>query len=81
MLGSELIEAIVLIRVQPGRDMEVLEKVRAVEGVKEALGVTGRFDIAAKTSAPDADALGKLTLEKIRTLEGVLYTETLVAVI
>jgi len=76
-----MVEAVVLIRVQPGRDMEVLEKVRAVEGVKEAFGVTGRFDIAVRTSAPDAETLGKLTLEKIRTLEGVLYTETLIAVI
>lgn len=61
--------------------MEVLEKVRAVEGVKEALGVTGRFDIAARTSALDVDTLGKISLEKIRALEGVLYTETLVAVV
>lgn len=76
-----MVEAIVLVRVQPGRDKEVLEKVRAVEGVKEALGVTGRFDIVARTSAPDANTLGKLTLEKIRILEGVLYTETLIAVI
>ncbi len=73
-------EAIVLIRVQPGREKEVLEKIRAIEEVKEALSVTGRFDIVARTSAPDIDMLGKITLEKIRALEGVLYTETLIAV-
>ena len=46
-------EAFVLVRVQPGKDKDVLEKVKAIEGVKEAFGVAGRFDVVVRTLAPD----------------------------
>lgn len=74
-------EAFVLVRVQPGKDKDVLEKVKAIEGVKEAFGVAGRFDVVVRTLAPDLDTLSRISLEKLRTIEGILYTETLVAVI
>jgi DNA-binding Lrp family transcriptional regulator len=71
----------VLVRIQPGRDREVGERIRAIEGVKGVCLVTGRFDAIADVEAPDMDALTEVICGKIRRIDGVLYTETLVCAV
>jgi len=69
-------EALVYIRVDPGKSLEVAGAVRGVEGVKEAYAVTGRFDVVAKVEAADVKALGKITVGRIQKVAGVRSTET-----
>jgi DNA-binding Lrp family transcriptional regulator len=49
-----------------------------MEGVANIVRVFGRFDLVLMIRALDIDAAGKL-VAKIREIEGVSYTETLIA--
>jgi len=69
-------QAIVYIRTDPGKALDLLEKVKNVEGVKFAAATTGRFDIVARVEAPDLEAIGEAVVGKIQGIEGVRYTET-----
>ena len=69
-------QAIVYIRTDPGKALELLEQVKKIEGVKFAAATTGRFDIVARIEAADLEAIGKAVVGKIQTIPGVRYTET-----
>jgi len=69
-------QAIVYIRTDPGKALDLLEKVKNVEGVKFTAATTGRFDIVARVEAPDLEAIGEAVVGKIQGIEGVRYTET-----
>lgn len=68
-------EAYVLIRTYGGKAKNVLNAVRTMEGVKNASGVYGSYDIIAKV---ESDTIADLVVDKIRTLDGVIYTNTLI---
>ena len=69
-------EALVYIRVDPGKSLDIVKAVRGVEGVKEAYAVTGRFDVVARVEAADVKALGETVVGKIQKIAGVRNTET-----
>lgn len=68
-------EAYVLIRTFGGKAKDVLNAVRTMDGVKNASGVYGSYDILAKV---ESDTIADLVVDKIRTLDGVIYTNTLI---
>jgi DNA-binding Lrp family transcriptional regulator len=68
----------VLIRTAPQRSKEVYWKLKNMEGVANIVRVFGRFDLVLMIRALDIDAAGKL-VAKIREIEGVSYSETLIA--
>ena len=68
----------ILIRTAPQRSKEVYWKLRNMEGVANIVRVFGRYDLVLMIRALDIDAAGKL-VAKIREIEGVTYTETLIA--
>ena len=68
-------EAYVLIKTSGGRALELLESIKAIDGVTEAKGVYGAVDILAKL---EADNLAQLVVDKIRKLDGVMDTSTLI---
>lgn len=69
-------QAIVYVRTDPGRALDLLDEVKEIEGVRFAAAVTGRFDIVARVEAADLKKLGEKVVEEIHNLEGVRYTET-----
>lgn len=69
-------EAIVYIRTDPGKALELLGKVKKVPGVKVAFATVGRFDIVARIEAADLKALGEAVVGKIQGIPGIRYTET-----
>jgi DNA-binding Lrp family transcriptional regulator len=80
-----MVEAFVLVRVQPTRLDEssalmetVKEKIAKVGGVKEIKGVFGRYDFVAIVEAGTPQELGTLVTSTIRNIKGVAETETLV---
>ncbi|CAN5321433.1 Lrp/AsnC ligand binding domain-containing protein [soil metagenome] len=71
-----MVQAFVLIQTEVGKAANVAEQVRAIPGVESADDVTGPYDVIVKTSAPDVDALGKLVVAKIQSIEGITRTLT-----
>jgi DNA-binding Lrp family transcriptional regulator len=75
-----LVSAGILLRVEGTKVKEILNEIRKIEGVKNAVGVFGRYDIVVMLEAKDVDDLGKIVTEKIAALPGVRSTETLIAI-
>jgi len=68
----------VLIRTIPQKSKDVFSKLKNMEGVANIVQVFGRFDLVLMIRALDLDAAGKL-VSKIREIDGVSYSETLIA--
>lgn len=71
--------AFVLINVEVGADREVLEKIKQIEEVKEAYMVYGVYDIIARLEAENLDRLREVVTKKIRQLDKVNSTMTMIA--
>jgi DNA-binding Lrp family transcriptional regulator len=75
--------AFIMIRVGAGKYMNwmttVKEKVEKIPEVVEAYCVFGRYDIIAKVKVKHWKELTNIVGDKIRAIEGVTATETLVA--
>jgi len=75
-------EAFVLVRVGSSETLSfmntVKEEICKVKGVKEVQGVFGRFDFVVKVEAKTLLELGNLVTDCIRSIKGVVNTETLV---
>ncbi|MEW6222642.1 MAG: Lrp/AsnC ligand binding domain-containing protein [Candidatus Hadarchaeota archaeon] len=69
-------QAIVYIRTDPGKALDLLEKIKKLPGVKFAAATTGRFDIVARIEAENLEAIGKVVVSKIQAVGGIKYTET-----
>ena len=67
-----------LIRTAPQKSKEVYWKLKNLEGVANIVRVFGRYDLVVMIRALDIDAAGKL-VTKIREVEGITHTETLIA--
>jgi len=76
----EMPSAFVLINSEIGGENEVLEELRKVSNVKEAHIVYGVYDIIAKVEAEDMDKLKSVITWKIRRLDRVRSTLTMIVV-
>ncbi|HDM26766.1 MAG TPA: Lrp/AsnC family transcriptional regulator [Candidatus Bathyarchaeota archaeon] len=72
--------AFVLINSEIGAEDEVLNALKKVEGVEEAYVVYGVYDIVAKIRAETMDKLREIVTWKIRRLNRVRSTLTMVVV-
>lgn len=61
------------------KQREVAEKIRKLQGVNEVTVLTGGLDIIAKIIAADIDELNKIVTEKLREIDGVDKTQTMIA--
>ena len=68
--------AYILVSVQAGQAREVLDAIRAIEGVRQAHTCWGQPDIFAFFEVSDDKHLAEVVLEKIQNLPGVRTTET-----
>lgn len=71
-------EAFILINTEIGSEEEVLKKLTGIGGVKEAYMVYGVYDIIAKIEAEDLDKLKDIVTWKIRRLDKVRSTITMI---
>lgn len=72
--------AYVLINTEIGSEDEVLEALRQLPMVKEAYVVYGVYDLIARVEAPDLDKLKETVTWKIRKLDKVRSTLTMIVV-
>lgn len=69
----------VLVKSKMGHEMDVMNDILKIDGVKEATGTFGQFDIFVKVQAPTRSELDKIITKKIRFVSNVLSTTTLPA--
>lgn len=67
----------VLVKSKMGHEMEVMTDILKIDGVKEAAGTFGQYDIFVKVQAPTKSELDKIITKKIRVVTNVLSTTTL----
>ena len=67
----------ILINTSPGHEHEVYNKLSQIQDIVEIHPIFGEFDIMVKIKASELEELGKIVVNKIRSLEGVIDTKTL----
>jgi DNA-binding Lrp family transcriptional regulator len=72
--------AFILVNVEAGADKEVLENIRKIPEVKQAYMVYGVYDIVAILEADTLEKLRECVTKKIRQLDKVRSTMTMIVV-
>ncbi|MCL4452679.1 Lrp/AsnC ligand binding domain-containing protein [Ferroplasma sp.] len=69
--------AFVLIRVLPGKEHEIYDKVSKLKYVTEVHPLLGEYDLILKMDTDEMTEIGKLVIQDIRSINGVVETKTL----
>ena len=69
--------AFVLVKSNMGHEMEVLNDILKIDGVKEVTGTYGQYDIFVKVQVPTRSEIEKIITKKIRHVRNVVSTTTL----
>ncbi len=72
--------AFVLISTVPGKEQEVYNKISKLDYIAEIHPLFGEYDLIVKIDAKDYNEIGKVMIEKIRTIDGVIDTKTLTVI-
>ncbi len=67
----------VLVKVFPGKEREVYDKLARLGEVEELYPLFGEYDLIAKIVVRDFEELSDVVVNKIRTIDGVVETKTL----
>ena len=70
----------ILITTQPSKEMSVYNELRELREVEEVHPLFGEYDIIAKLNAETADTIGQAVVEKIREIDGIVETKTLMGI-
>ncbi|WP_019634932.1 Lrp/AsnC ligand binding domain-containing protein [Actinomadura atramentaria] len=71
-----MVRAYVLIQTDAGKAMEVVDRVAGAPGVAEVDAVTGPYDVIARVEAADVARLGRLIMDSVQSVPGVVRTLT-----
>jgi len=74
-----MLKVIVMIRTDGRAIGEVSETIADIEGVSQVYSVTGEWDMVVFARARDSDSLSDLVTNGMRRIEGVAWTQTLLA--
>jgi DNA-binding Lrp family transcriptional regulator len=66
-----------MINCEMGSEGTIVEGVKSIESVKEVSGVFGNYDIVVKLECPNIEEISETIAKKIRQLEKVQCTTTL----
>ncbi|EQD56626.1 transcriptional regulator, AsnC family [mine drainage metagenome] len=72
--------AFVLVSIVPGKEHEVYNKISLVNYIVEIHPLFGEYDLIVKIDVNDFSELGKIVVDKIRKIDGVIDTKTLTGV-
>jgi DNA-binding Lrp family transcriptional regulator len=70
------VHAYVLIQTDVGQAAQVAQEVGRIEGVVVADGVTGPYDVIARSEAASMNDLGRMVVRDIQQIEGITRTIT-----
>lgn len=71
------IKAYVLLITSIGKELEVVNELKKINGVKDASAVYGEYDVVAEVEASSLDDLNKI-IAQIRRLGSIIRTVTLI---
>lgn len=74
-----MLQSYTLARVQPSKDHDVYEKIGELKEVKEVITTYGEYDIIIKIEVENLDELDDFVFKKLRTIDGVEATTTLIS--
>ena len=74
---SKLELAYVLVKAKMGHEVDVMNDILKIDGVKEVLGTFGQYDIFVKVQVPTRNAIEHVITQKIRRVSNVMSTTTL----
>lgn len=69
--------AYVLVKSKIGHEMEVMNDILKIDGVKEVMGTYGVYDIFVKVQVPTRKEIEEVITKKIRKINNVISTTTL----
>ncbi len=69
----------VLARLVSGKEKKTLEEIERSKGVNKVDVVFGRWDLVVTVEAGNLNSLTSMVIKKIRSIDGVAATETLIA--
>jgi len=67
-----------LLSISPLHEKTVYEKLRQIPEIVEVHPLFGEFDILVKIEARDIDSIGNIVINKIRSVQGIVDTKTLI---
>ncbi|MDP6155643.1 MAG: Lrp/AsnC ligand binding domain-containing protein [Candidatus Thermoplasmatota archaeon] len=70
----------VLISTAPAKEHEVFNKLNELPDIIELHPLFGEYDLIAKLETEDFNELGKIVVDGIRSIEGVIDTKTLTGI-
>jgi len=74
-----MVNAVVLIEVQPDKIDTLAEQLVEIDGVSEVFSVAGRYDLVSILRVPKNEDVAEIVSSRMRKLEGIAGTETLIA--
>jgi DNA-binding Lrp family transcriptional regulator len=74
-----MVTAIVLISAETNRIPDLANKIAEMSGVNEEFSVAGRYDLVAIVKVAKNEDLADVISDKMRHLEGIVATETMIA--
>jgi len=69
--------AYVLVKSEMAHEMEVMNEILKIDGVKEAKGTFGVYDIFVKIQSDSLQEIEDIITKKIRKIKNVISTDTL----
>jgi len=69
--------AYVLVKAKMGHEVDVMNDILKIDGVREVLGTFGQYDIFVKVQVPTRNAIERVITQKIRRISNVMSTTTL----
>jgi len=75
----KMVTAIVLINAETNKINDLAQELTEIDGVREVFSVAGRYDLAAIVSVRENDQLAVVISDKMRHLDGIKSSETLIA--
>jgi len=76
----KMVRAFVLVNIEASKHYEAFNKIKEIEGVKEAHIVTGLHDVILLAESNSIKELGELIVKNIQSVPGVSRTVTCIAV-
>ena len=71
-------EAFILLKVTPGYERNIVKELKAIPEIEEIKELYGEWDIIIKASVVSIEDLDALLSEKMRKIEGVTLTSTMI---
>ncbi|MGQ0637837.1 MAG: Lrp/AsnC ligand binding domain-containing protein [Nitrososphaerota archaeon] len=69
--------AYVLVKSKIGHEVDVMNDILKIDGVKEVMGTYGVYDIFVKVQVPTRNEIEKIITQRIRKVNNVISTTTL----